>query len=51
MDYRGIYEDLLRMEARARDAGFIDFRRECFYFRVWILLWSGYSPTGWASYV
>ncbi len=50
IDYRGVYEDLLRMEARARDAGFTEFQRECFDFRVWILLWAGYSPTGWVSH-
>lgn len=45
MDYRSLYEDVLRMESRAREAGFIELIRECYEFRVDILL-RFYSPIG-----
>lgn len=45
MDYQGLYEDLLRMEDRADEAGHTWFARECFAFRRELLL-RYYNPVG-----
>lgn len=37
-NYRLLYEDLLDMERRARESGFLSFARECKAFRIDILV-------------
>ena len=44
-DYRGLYEDLLAMERRAKDAGEVEFAAECRAFRVDLLM-RHYHPIG-----
>ena len=38
MDYQGVYEDILAIEHRAKENGLEDLARECFQFRVDLML-------------
>jgi hypothetical protein len=48
IDYRGVYEDLLTMERRAKRAGKFKFAESCRQFRMDLLL-RFYHPVGRAS--